>query len=157
MKEGVPAISSPPRIKRLVHFGNRVGKTGVIDYTFSADERDDDTQCNVVSGRAEGQGGSVSSLRLPMSFEEEVDEEACIGGGCYYNMSRPHGGMPSSKLSYQQRHTMKATGGCDSSSSSIDICRKCHPFPFIIMLCLLFLFGIGELLRKVSRTQGGVD
>ena len=78
MKEGVPAISSPPRIKRLVHFGNRVGKTGVTDYTFTADERDDDTQCNVVSGRAEGQGGSVSSLRLPMSFEE-VDEEVCIG------------------------------------------------------------------------------
>ena len=74
MKEGVPAISSPPRIKRLVHFGHRDDKTGVTDYTFTADERDDDTQCNVVSGRAEGQGGSVSSLRLPMSFEE-VDEE----------------------------------------------------------------------------------
>ena len=45
---------------------SRVGKTGVTDYTFTADERDDDTQCNVVSGRAEGV--SVSSLRLPMSF-----------------------------------------------------------------------------------------
>ena len=86
MKEGVPAISSPPQIKRLLHFGNRVGKTGVTDYTFTADERDDDTQCNVVSGRAEVQGGSVSSLRLPMSFEE-IDEDVCIGGGCYYNMS----------------------------------------------------------------------
>ena len=79
-----------PSFKRLVHFGNRVGKTRVTDNIFNADERDGDTQCTVVSGRAEGQGGSVSSLRLPMAFEE-VDEEACIGGGRYYNMSStPH-------------------------------------------------------------------
>ena len=155
MKEDVPVIPSPPRIKRLVpcrNFGddrNRVGKT----VTFDIDARDD-TQCDV-GGRGEGQvGGSVSSLRLPMSFEE-VDEETGIGGGCYYNMSRPHG-MSSNTFSYhQQRHAMKVKGG-NGSSSSTDICRRYYPFPFIV-LCLLFLFGIGEMLRKVGRTHGGVD
>ena len=150
----VPVISSPPRIKRLLpcrSFGNdrnRVSKT----ITFDIDARDD-TQCDV-GARGEGQvGDSGSSLRLPMSFEE-VDEETGIGGGCYYNMSRPHG-MSSNTLSYQQRYVMKEKGGSDSSTST-DMCRRYYPFPFII-LCILFLFGIGEMLRKVSRTHGGVD
>ncbi|KAK1746879.1 hypothetical protein QTG54_002223 [Skeletonema marinoi] len=151
----VPVITSPPRIKRLVpcrsfdEEGSRVNKTAVMDSLFGLDGGEV-FPCDV-GGRRDGRVGTHC---LPMSYErQEVDEEACIGGGCYYNMDRPSG-MSSNSLSYKQRRDMKATGGC--ASSSTDMCRRYYPFPFILM-CLLFLFGLGEMLRKVSATPGGAD
>ena len=154
----VPVITSPPRIKRLVPCrsfdddGNRVNKTAVMDSLFGLDGGEV-FPCDV-GGRRDGRVGTGTSPPLPMSYEQqEVDEEACIGGGCYYNMDRPSR-MSSNSLSYKQRRDMKATGGC--ASSSTDMCRRYYPFPFILM-CLLFLFGLGEMLRKVSATPGGAD
>mmetsp|Transcript_8658 Transcript_8658/g.10942 ORF Transcript_8658/g.10942 Transcript_8658/m.10942 type:complete len:161 (-) Transcript_8658:298-780(-) len=153
----VPVITSPPRIKRLVPCrsfdddGNRVNKTAVMDSLFGLDGGEV-FPCDV-GGRRDGRVGTGTSPPLPMSYEQqEVDEEACIGGGCYYNMDRPSR-MSSNSLSYTQRHDMKARGGC---ASSTDMCRRYYPFPFILM-CLLFLFGLGEMLRKVSATPGGTD
>lgn len=150
----VVVISSPPRIKRLVSSrifdddGNRCSTNTIMDSIF-----DQDGRINISShlgGRGKGTFGS-STLCLPVSFEQEVDEESCTNGGCYYNMNRPNG-MLSSALSYREREGMNANGGCVSSST--DMCRRYSPLPFIGM-CILFLIGIGEMLRKVGGTHGG--
>mmetsp|Transcript_26889 Transcript_26889/g.42169 ORF Transcript_26889/g.42169 Transcript_26889/m.42169 type:complete len:159 (-) Transcript_26889:940-1416(-) len=153
----VAIICSPPRIKRLVSSrifddddGNRCSKTGIMDSRFNHNERLN-IQCDHVSGRGKGRGGST--LCLPLSCEQEVDEEACIGGGCYYNMNGTNE-ISSNVLSYEERDEINAREGCDSSST--DMFRRCYPFPFIGM-CLLFLFGIGEMLRKIGGNHGGVD
>lgn len=152
----VVVISSPPRIKRLVSSrtfdedGNRCSKNAIMDSIFDQDGRMN-IQSNL-GGRGKGMFGS-STLSLPLSFEQEVDEEACINGGCYYNMNRPNG-MLSSALSYKEREGMNANKGC--ASSSTDMCRRYTPLPFIGVF-ILFLVGIGEMLRKAGGTHGGVD
>lgn len=156
-------ISSPPRTIRLAQCRSfdddryNENKNAIMESIFDLNPGKNTLRPVVPScfvGRQEGRGGTTFPSEecppLPMSFEqhqeEEEDEEACIGG-YYYNMNRPNNG---SSVSYKQKHELKAQGCC--ASSSTDICKRIYPFPFVLM-CLLFLFGIGEMLRKVGSTH----
>lgn len=143
----ISAISSPPQITRLASCHDDFNNNLILHSLFYLEEEaaPKNTQ-RFVGGRGEGRGrddgtlfqSSLEPYPLPMSYEQEADdEEACIGG-CYYKMMDGYGGVSSS------------TAVSNASSSSTHMCKRLYPFPFVLLMCLLFLFGIGEMLRKVS-------
>lgn len=155
MKEA-QGIQSPPEVVRLFRC-----KNASFGDVFDVEPHPNEIQSVQVScsdSHNRGGGGSTSRT-YPEAHHSTVDydEETGIVVGCYYSMDGP---IPSSSsLSKNEVDKKKGVAVSSSLSSPCDTCKQIVPFPFVfIFLCVLFLLGIGEMLREVSaRSQKSHD
>lgn len=155
MKEA-QGIQSPPEVVRLFRCKNAsFGDVFDVDAPHPNETLSVQVSCSDSDNRG---GGGPTSCSYPEAHHSTVDydEETGIVVGCYYSMDGPI----TSSSSLSKNVDKKEGGGVSSSlSSPCDTCKQIVPFPFVfIFLCVLFLLGIGEMLREVSaRSQKSHD
>lgn len=158
MKEAQGSIQSPPEVVRLFRCKNAsFGDVFDVDAPHPNEILSVQVSCSDSDNRG---GGGTTSCSYPETHHPTVDydEETGIVVGRYYSMDGPI----TSSSSLSKNNVNKKEGGVVSSSlsSPCDTCKQqIVPFPFVfIFLCVLFLLGIGEMLREVSaRSQKSHD
>lgn len=156
MKEAqAQGIQSPPEVVRLFRCKN--ASFGDV-FDVDAPHPNEIISVQVSDSDNRGGGGGPTSCSYPETHHPTVDydEETGIVVGRYYSMDGPI----TSSSSLSKNNVNKKEGVVSSSlSSPCDTCKHIVPFPFVfIFLCVLFLLGIGEMLREVSaRSQKSHD
>ena len=159
MKEAQGSIQSPPEVVRLFRCKNAsFGDVFDVDAPHPNEILSVQVSCSDSDNR--GGGGGPTSCSYPGAHHSTVDydEETGIVVGRYYSMDGPI--TSSSSLSKKIVDKKEGGGVSPSLSSPCDTCKQqIVPFPFVfIFLCVLFLLGIGEMLREVSaRSQKSHD
>jgi hypothetical protein len=148
MKEA-QGIQSPPEVVRLFRCKNAsFGDVFDVDAPHPNEILSVQVSCSDSDNRG-GDGSTSCSYPEAHHSTVDYDEETGIVVGCYYSMDGPI--TSSSSLSKHEVNKKEGGGVSSSLSSPCDTCKQIVPFPFVfIFLCVLFLLGIGEMLREVS-------